>query len=287
MRAIKKTTQIGLLLTVVLSSLMTGGCFYDHEAVKAFLQQPRSPVSGLEYRIYPPDEILITSLYVAEIHNSRIIVRPDGTITLPLLGEVQVAGHTPKELEELLADAAREYYDKVAADVEIVGYNSQRFYVFGHVEHPGPLPWTGRDTLLDALAKAVPTARAWPERILVVRGDDPQVGGQYRVEAGERGSYEWWGVRPELRDRPRKKLVVNMMAMLEAGDLSNNVLLLPEDVIYVQPNPLARAAIFMESIYDVVYPGSESIQSVRYAYDDLRYFDQTSWNDPAPGVTSR
>ncbi|MHC4986566.1 MAG: hypothetical protein ACYTFO_10475, partial [Planctomycetota bacterium] len=74
---------------------------------------------------------------------------------------------------------------------------------------------------------------------------------------------------------------------IEAGDLSNNVLLLPEDVIYVQPNPLARAAIFMESIYDVIYPAAESIQYVRYAYDDLRYLDQTSWNDPAPGVLSR
>lgn len=279
MRVGKKTTRSYLLLLVLAGSLLAGGC-YDQEAVRAFLRQPRSPVAAMEYRIYPPDEILITSLYVPEIHNTRHIVRPDGMIALPLLGEVDVGGRTPEEVEGLLADAASLYYDKVAATVQIMEYKSQRFYVFGQVNRPGPLPWTGRDTVLDALSKTQPNQYAWPERILVVRGDDPKVGGMYRPESAERGHYEITGVRPELRDRPRKKMVVNLMAMLEAGDLSNNVLLLPEDVIYVQPNPLARAAFFMQSINDVIHPASQSVQDVRYIWEDLRYLDQSQWDDP-------
>ena len=278
MRALRKS----LILCALAAGLILGGC-YDNEAVKLFLQQPRSPVSGTEYRILPPDEILITSLHVPEIHNTRHLVRPDGKINIPLLGEVDAAGRTPAELQDLLDDAAGLYYSKVAATVQVIEYRSQRFYVFGQVERQGPLPWTGRDTLLDALSVTLPNEYSWPERIIVVRGDDPKTGGMYREEAAERGHYGMTGVRPELRDRPRKKMVVNMMAMVEKGDLSNNILMLPEDVIYVQPNPLARIGFALESIRHPINAASGIIEDVRYSYQDLRYLSNVKWNDPVIG----
>ena len=251
------------------------GC-YNNDAVKAFLRQPRTPVAGTEYRILPPDEVLVTSLHVAEIHNTRHIIRPDGKINLPLLGELDVAGRTPTEIEELLGEAASLYYDKVAATVQVMTYNSQRFYVFGQVERPGPLPWTGRDSLLDALSRALPNGYAWPERIIVVRGDDPKAGGMHRDESGDRGNYGLTGVRPELRDRPRKKMVVNMMAMLESGDMSNNILMMPEDVIYVQPNPLARLTFIMEALWGPIRPTAGILEDSHYIYDDWRYLTHQS-----------
>jgi len=281
-----KALRNSLVLCLVVAGVGQMGC-YNNDAVKAFLQSPRTPVSGTEYRIYPPDEVVITSLHVPEIHNTRHIVRPDGRISLPLLGEIDVGGRTPKEVQLIINDSASEYYDKVESTVQIGEYNSQFFYVFGQVEKQGPLPWTGKDSLLDALARTLPNKYAWPERIIVVRGDDPKIGGMFREEAAERGHYEVSGVRPELRDRPRSKIVVNMMAMLEHGDMSNNVLMLPDDVIYVQPNPLARLGFFLESIGHPTRAASQILQDARYSYDDLRYLDQTHWNDPAPGVTSR
>ena len=175
---------------------LCAGC-YNNDEVKAFLQTPRSPVAAVDYRVYPPDEIHLTSLYVSEINDVRTTVRPDGKINIPLLGEIDVAGKTPRQIEDLVRQAALPYYRKVGACVEVSKYASQRFFIFGQVQNAGPLPWTGRDTLLDALCRAAPLATAWPERIIVVRGDQPQVGGHPIVHPAEENDYPRRGLRPE------------------------------------------------------------------------------------------
>jgi len=76
--------------------LLTTGC-YDPKAVQAFLLQHKQSVSGVEYHVYPPDVLAISSITVPEIAGQTERVRPDGKINLPLLGEVFVAGMTPKE----------------------------------------------------------------------------------------------------------------------------------------------------------------------------------------------
>lgn len=229
-------------------------------------------MAATEYRVYPPDVIYITSLHVAEINNNMQRVRPDGKINLPLLGEVAVAGKTPKEIEQLLTEAAHKYYDKVAATVEVRSYESQRFYVFGQVVFPGPLPWTGRDTLLDALAKTQPNFLSWPERIIVTRGDDPKTGGFTTdfVEEEDDG-YRKSGIAAERKDRPRKQMVINLAAMVEEGDMSKNILLQPNDVIYVQANPFAKVGLSIEQVLFPMRGLSETTRSYRNVVDDVRW----------------
>jgi polysaccharide export outer membrane protein len=236
--------------------VFASGC-YDGEQIKAFLLTPRAPVSGVEYRVYPPDAIAIVSRDVPEINGVTQQVRPDGKVNLPLLGELSVAGKTPKEIEAALNELSRTYYKEVDATVTVAGYRSQSFYVFGMVSRPGPMAWTGRDTLLDVLAKARPTTLAWPERILVVRGDEPQVGGH----APEKSSWQYarTGVRPERKDQPRRRMVINLMAMVSSGDLSNNILLMPNDVVYVQPNPFARVGLMLQNLLFPIRPAVETV----------------------------
>jgi len=180
-----KGTTLLALAAVCLGA--AAGC-YNPKHVNAFLHEPRAAVVGVEYHVMPPDVIMIASRYVKEIDQQTQQIRPDGKINLPLVGEVFVAGKTPAEIEQALTEASKEYYEQVDATVMIQGYNSQKFYVFGQVGQPGPMPWTGRDTLLDALAKAQPTPLAWPERIIVVRGDDPQEAGMPRRSLRENTS---------------------------------------------------------------------------------------------------
>jgi protein involved in polysaccharide export with SLBB domain len=153
------------------------GCGGNVERLKAFLQEPRSPVSASEYRVLPPDVLQISSIHVPDINNFRTQVRPDGKINLPLLGELAVAGNTPQEIESVLKAMSREFYEEVDATVQVIEYHSQKIYVFGQVTRPGPLPWTGTDTVIDVLAQAQPTPMAWPERIVIVRGRSPIRGG--------------------------------------------------------------------------------------------------------------
>ena len=165
-----------------LACLVMGGCGSGTERLKAFLQERRTPVSGVPYRVLPPDTLLVRSASVPEINGIQQQIRPDGRINLPLVGEIDVVGDkadglTAKQIEARITEAAKDYYEQVDATVQVVGYNSQKIYVFGQTRSPGPQPWTGTNTVLDILARSQPTDMAWPERILVVRGPPPPRGG--------------------------------------------------------------------------------------------------------------
>jgi protein involved in polysaccharide export with SLBB domain len=175
------------LATAAILCASAMGCGGDLDRLNAFLQEPRSPVSGTEYRVLPPDVLLINSIHVPDINNFRAQVRPDGKINLPLLGELSVAGNTPAEIEAVLKAKSREFYEEVDATVQVTDFRSQKIYVFGQVSRPGPLPWTGTDTLLDVLAQVQPTPMAWPERIKVVRGKTPLRGGYPRPDTEKNG----------------------------------------------------------------------------------------------------
>ena len=245
----KKLFLIGILLLATVCLPL--GC-YNPEAVRQFLQEPRIPVATMNYRVFPPDVLLISSENMVELkpelerRGLTVPVRPDGKVNLPLLGEVFVAGMTIKEIERALLRAASEYYSEATLAVDIIGYNSQSYYVFGQVQSPGRIQWTGRDTLLDALAKTIYLDTAWPERIIIVRGDSPQDGGYYPGKNTMK--YTLTGKRYERQDRPRKKMVINVYAMVRDGDLSNNILLLPNDIVYVQRNPFATVGFWMSQL---------------------------------------
>jgi polysaccharide biosynthesis/export protein len=236
--------------------MLSGGCYHSEE-VNAFLRKPRSPVSGMEYRVYPPDTIMISSQRVPEISSVLQRISPDGKINLPLLKEIFVAGMTPAEIEKAVVAAALTYYEEADATVTVSAYESQKYYIYGQASGGGAQPWTGRDTLLDALARCPPTNLGWPERIIVVRGGEPQVGGPTTMPA-ETKKYRMTGVHPETPDSPRHKMTINLMAMVREGDLSNNILLMPNDIIYVQPNPFAEIGLKLQAVLFPVGPVLET-----------------------------
>jgi len=83
------------------------------------------------------------------------LVRQDGSISLGYYGDLQVAGHTLAEIEELVR---RQLIDAGLRDpqvyVDVAAYNSKVYYVLGQVEQTGQLPVTGKETVLDALTIA-------------------------------------------------------------------------------------------------------------------------------------
>jgi protein involved in polysaccharide export with SLBB domain len=275
---------MALLVTV-------SGCYNSNEVTK-FLQKPHAPVSALEYRILPPDLITITSIQVPEINGFQSQVRPDGKINVPLLGEIYVADKTPKEVEEAVKEAAKKYYDEVDASVQIAGYNSRKFYVFGEVSRPGAIRWTGCDTLLDVLASAQPNPLAWPERIIVIRSTQPSQGG---YESPPSTKYAMLGInhgpKGPLADgqtpnaaadanapggtgsQPARaeKMTINLMAMVQHGDMSNNILLQPNDIVYVQPNPFGYVAREFEKIWSPFRVVGDGLGDFRRYTGDVRW----------------
>ena len=299
-------TRLGSRACVLAGILLCGslaGCQSNAKRLKTFLQQPRSPVSSTEYHVLPPDRLLVTSEHVPDINNVQQQVRPDGKINLPLIGEIYVAYLTPRQIEESIKKAARDYYEQVDATVQVTGFQSQKIYVFGQVSRPGPIPWTGADTLVDILAQAQPTALAWPEQIHVVRGKEPVRGGyipppkhprhQKPAENEEevapelaviRALAEEYGLpcpEEEAAAEPAEKemtheekekaeeahktkgtlMKVNMMKMVHDGDMSRNVLLRPDDVVYVPPNPFAAVGLALQQLLFPILPAAQSVSA--------------------------
>ncbi len=86
---------------------------------------------------------------------SRVVeVRPDGNISLPLVGEVAAAGKTPLQLQKTLTDLLGTYMTAPEVSVIVQDTRSQRFSILGQVMRPGAYPLSKPMTVLDALALA-------------------------------------------------------------------------------------------------------------------------------------
>jgi len=245
----------------MLAGALAVGCSSTNE-IQAFLQQPRQVVSAVVYRVLPPDVLLIKSQHVPEIDGVKQQIRPDGKINLPLIGELYVADKTPAEIEDDINKLASLYYAEVDTNVQVVGFNSRNIYIFGEVHRRGPLPWTGHDTLLDALAQAQPTFLSWPENILVVRGSKPQEGGYFPPRGEDEPPRDIETVQAAAaQETSPKKIRIDLWAMVKTGDMAQNILLLPNDVIYVEPNPLAQVGLAIQTLLLPIRPAAETIRA--------------------------
>lgn len=103
------------------------------------------------YLIGSSDVLAITVWKEPEISKS-VPVRPDGKISLPLVGELQAAGRTPLQLEQDIAAKLKTYITNPDVNVIVQQINSEKFNILGRVARPGSFPLTGTTTVLDAIA---------------------------------------------------------------------------------------------------------------------------------------
>jgi polysaccharide biosynthesis/export protein len=103
----------------------------------------------------------------------RVTVRPDGYVTLPLVGDVLAGGRNAQAIAvDITARAAAFYTDAPRVDVELAELHSYRVYVLGEVARPGELSPRGPITVLQALALAGGLTRfAAPNDTVIIRGD--------------------------------------------------------------------------------------------------------------------
>lgn len=86
--------------------------------------------------------------------SKSVPVRPDGMISLPLVGEIRAAGYTPVQLEGVLAEAMKKVISDPQVTVVVEKIASLNFNIVGEVYKPGYYPLTRRLTVLDAIALA-------------------------------------------------------------------------------------------------------------------------------------
>jgi polysaccharide export outer membrane protein len=100
------------------------------------------------------EDVLSVYVWKEPDMSKSVPVRPDGMISLPLIGEVKAAGYTPVQLQGVLADAMKKYVSDPQVTVVIEKVASLNFNIVGEVNKPGYYPLTRRLTVLDAIALA-------------------------------------------------------------------------------------------------------------------------------------
>lgn len=119
-----------------------------------------SPPSVVEAAGAPADyvigaeDVLGVLFWREQDMSGDVTVRPDGFITLPLVGEIQAAGKRPHDLRGELQTAAQKYFVDTNVTVVVRQINSRKVYVTGQVATPGTYPLTGPRTVMQLIALA-------------------------------------------------------------------------------------------------------------------------------------
>ena len=131
---------------------------------------------GNEYRLGPGDRFAFLVRGREDISREEIIVAPDGEVSLPRVGIMNVQGRTLSELTETFVQLLGSYYENPEVTLVMKAYNNNRVFVLGQVTNPGAVSFQGPGTLLEALSLAgglpVDTAKSFLTRCTIVRGKD-------------------------------------------------------------------------------------------------------------------
>lgn len=107
-----------------------------------------------DFVLGPEDVLDITVWRSEELTQKGTVVRPDGYISMPLIGEVAVSGRTAKELAADIAEALKHYRENPLVHVKVKEVNSYYVYVLGDVAKPGRYQLKSHATVLQAIAMA-------------------------------------------------------------------------------------------------------------------------------------
>lgn len=130
-------------------------------------------VDASTYRVGPED-VLEVSVWREDALRKETLVRPDGAISFPLIGEVRAAGRTVAELRQEITRRLEKFVPDAVVSVTVLRTGSQRIYVLGKVIKPGEFPVGRSVDVLQALSMAgglTPFADANSIRIVRRSGD--------------------------------------------------------------------------------------------------------------------
>jgi len=119
-----------------------------------------------------PEDILFVRVWREPDFTFPASVRPDGKITVPLVGEVDAAGQTPAQLTKNLTERLANYINHPEVNVSVTEVRSKKYYIDGEVNRPGSFALVTRTTVLEALSHSGGFKDfANTKKIRILRGD--------------------------------------------------------------------------------------------------------------------
>jgi polysaccharide export outer membrane protein len=163
------------------------------------------------YLIGPGDRFGVTTQGRPDASVGDVIVSPDGSVSMPLVGVLVVKGLTVQALTDSISGRLKALYENPQVAVLMKEYANNRVFVFGRVQNPGVVNFQGKPTFLEAIARSGglsgvdKASQDMPSRCLVNRGNSEL----YRID---------------------------LKALLEDGDLRYNIVMQNNDVIFIPQN---------------------------------------------------
>ena len=166
-----------------------------------------------EYFIGPEDVLNITVWRNADL-SREVTVRPDGRISLPLIGDITAVGKTPAQLSEDISSKLKEYKENPQVSIVIKEVNSYAIYVLGEVAKPGKYPLRSKTTLLQGITIASGfTQTAARNKMVVFRfAKDGQ--GQIKIKASYDDIVLRDGSNQNIELKPGDQIVVPSETMV-------------------------------------------------------------------------
>src|SRR5262249_21238883 len=139
------------------------------------------PYGESEFRLGPEDVIEV-SVYQEKELGGTVPVRPDGKISIPLIGEMPASGKTATQLQQEITLKYAQFVAAPAVTVVVKDVNSPKVSVLGDVKNPGVYKMKERSTLMDAIAMSGGlTEYANKDKITIIRVDSA-TGEQQRIK---------------------------------------------------------------------------------------------------------
>jgi polysaccharide export outer membrane protein len=124
-----------------------GGCLQQD------VQYRGTSVPPTEFLIGPEDVLVVTVWRNQEL-SKEVIVRPDGKISMPLLGDIRAAGLTAQALSKQLADGLVEFMSTPTVSVQVKEINSYHIFAVGEVARPGKIVLKSFTSVLQGISYA-------------------------------------------------------------------------------------------------------------------------------------
>jgi len=210
---------------VIITILITIGCSTKKPAPLSTQSPPVFKQAIEDYYLQPGDNLDIKCFYNPEL-NENVTIRPDGKIALQLIDEIQAAGMTPAQLDELLTKKYSAHLKQAIVTVIVRDFGGQKIYIGGEVRSPQVLEVQGRVNALQAIFDAGGLK------------DDAKLSSVMIVSKG-----------PDNQPVARK---VNLQKALQGELPEEDYLLRPYDMVYVPKTNLARSSDFITKIYTFI-----------------------------------
>ncbi len=188
---------------------------------------PKAAVTpGGQYFMGARDEIEIIVWRCPEL-STVVEVRPeDGSITMPLIGDVKATGLTPGELAKKIGEKMKYYVKRPRVAVRIKKFGEKKVFLLGQVFSPGAYRMSKGDRIIDLISRAGGlNDNAIPSTTYIIRG-----------------GYE-----------EHKIVRVNLGRLIYKGDVTQNVYLMEGDIVFVPVNELENLNYGLRKIFPSMY----------------------------------